>query len=91
MFESSSEQTKRVNIKNLRDSVPASFLTYSTIMRLKPEGKSQASKVLKKITTTSPKHTCKCRKCYRTSLEPQQQMSGEAALALLVEAKLSIY
>lgn len=90
-FQSSSEHTKRVKTKELRESTPVPVLTFATQMGLRAEGKAQASKLLKEITTASPKRASKYRKAYRNSLEPQQQMSSEDALGVLVDAKLSRY
>jgi len=46
-FESSSEQTKRLKTKELRDATPVNILNYATQMGLRATGQAQASKVLK--------------------------------------------
>jgi len=87
-FESSSERTKRLKTKELRDAIPVNILNYATQMGLRATGQAQASKVLHEITSTSPKRASKYRKAYAKSIE-KQVMSAEDALAVLVDAKLS--
>ncbi|KAJ8879419.1 hypothetical protein PR048_020027 [Dryococelus australis] len=87
-FEPSSEHTKQQKTKDLRDSTPVSMLMSATRMILRAEGQSQASALLKEM-MGSPKHAKKYRTAYRERLKPLQLMSGEDALAALVEAKLS--
>ncbi|KAF2902562.1 hypothetical protein ILUMI_03625 [Ignelater luminosus] len=53
------ERTKRQKTKKLREFTPASVLSYATQMGLRDEGQSQASRLLKEITNTSP--TCASR------------------------------
>ncbi|KAK9746517.1 hypothetical protein QE152_g6036 [Popillia japonica] len=57
---------------------------------LRASGKAQASKVIQEI-TTSPKRAIKYRKAYKKVFESEQRqmLSGEDALAMLVDAKLS--
>lgn len=89
-FECSSERTKRLKTKELRDSIPVNILNYATQMGLRATGQAQASKVLHEITSTSPKRASKYRKAYAKSQSiAKQVMSGEDALAVLVDAKLS--
>ncbi|KAK4881350.1 hypothetical protein RN001_004669 [Aquatica leii] len=58
--------------------------------KFKAEGQVQASKVLKDITTFSPARANKYREAYKKSLNSQiQPLSGEDALAVLIDAKLS--
>lgn len=90
-FEACSERTKRLKTKQLRDCTPVSVLSYATQMGLRSEGQSQASTLLKELTNASPERAGKYRKAYRRSLEPPQLMSGDDALAVLVDAKLSRY
>jgi len=87
-FESSSERTKRLKTKELRDAIPVNILNYATQMGLRATGQTQTSKVLHKITSTSPKRASKYRKAYAKSIK-KQVMSAEDALAVLVDAKLS--
>lgn len=59
-------------------------------MSLRASGNPDASKLLKDITATSPKRASKYRKAYKKSLEKKlSMMTGENALALLIDAKLS--
>ncbi|CAH0552515.1 unnamed protein product [Brassicogethes aeneus] len=89
-FESSSERTKRLKTKELRNCTPVSVLTYATQMSLRSEGHVEASKVLQEITSTSPERASRYRDAYKKSLELQPQcMSGEDALAVLIGGKLS--
>lgn len=87
-FESSSERTKRLKTKKLRDSTPVIMLNYATQMSLRATGQAQASKVLQEITNASPKRANRYRNAYIKLLK-KQVMSGEDALAVLVDAKLS--
>lgn len=88
-FNDSSERTKRLKTQELRNTTPASVLTYAARMSLRSEGKVQASKLLSQI-TTSPNRANKYIKAYKTSLDSQaKSLSGEDALAVLVTAKLS--
>lgn len=87
-FETSSERAKRLKTKELRDSTPVNLLTYATEMSLRAVGQAQASKLLHEITSTSPKRASRYRKAYVKSLDAQP-MSGEDALSVLVDAKLS--
>ncbi|KAK5648374.1 hypothetical protein RI129_003266 [Pyrocoelia pectoralis] len=81
-------RTKRLKTKDLRDSTPVSVLNYATQMGLRATGQARASKVLHEITSTSPNRANKYREAYIKSLS-KQMMSGEDALAVLVDAKLS--
>lgn len=88
-FDDSSDRTKRLKTKELRDSTPVSVLTYATRMSLRSAGQVHASKLLKEV-TKSPNRATKYRQAYKTSLESQpKSLSGEDALAVLVSAKLS--
>lgn len=88
-FESCSERSKRLRAKQLRDSSSTSSLVFATCMGLRSEGQIQASKVLKNI-TTSPNRAIKYQNAYKKSVKPQQQLlSGENALSVLIDAKLS--
>ncbi|CAH1109005.1 unnamed protein product [Psylliodes chrysocephalus] len=52
--------------------------------------KYRGFQIIKRHNSTSPKRASKYRKAYKTSIEKEpRQMSGEDALALLVDAKLS--
>lgn len=85
-----SERTKRLKSKDLRDSTSTSLLTHATCMSLRVEGQVQASKVLKDITTSSPDRAKKYQNAYKTSIKPPIQiLSGDDALAVLINAKLS--
>lgn len=87
-FQSSSERTKRLKTKQLRDTTPLSVLTYATQMTLRAEGQPQASKLLKEI-TTSPESATRYTQAYRKSLDAQEQMSGQDALGVLANGKFS--
>lgn len=88
-FTSSAERTKRQKTSELRKATPLDVLTYATQMSLRASGKTEASKVVHEI-TTSPNRATKLRKAYKKSLESETQMlSGEDALAMLIDAKLS--
>lgn len=90
-FNDSSERTKRLKTKELRNTTPASVLSYATRMSLRSEGQVQASKLLSEI-TTSPHRATKYIKAYAASLDSKpKSLSGEDALAVLITAKLSRY
>lgn len=89
-FVESNERTKRKKTEELRKSTPIAELSYATQMGFRATGNTEASKLLKEITTSSPQRASKYKKAYKTSLQKEPcKMSGEDALALLVDAKLS--
>ncbi|KAF2890861.1 hypothetical protein ILUMI_15312, partial [Ignelater luminosus] len=90
-FESCSERTKRRKTEELRESTPVSVLSYATQMGLRAEGQSQASRLLKEITNTSPTRASKYRTAYKKSLEPEHRKPAEDALAVLVDGKSSCH
>lgn len=85
-FELCSARTKRQKTKELRDSVPLPMLTYATQISLRTAGNIQASKSLKELTKSE---TVISQKIQKNRLEKELRMSGEDALAMLVDAKLS--
>ncbi|CAH1108689.1 unnamed protein product [Psylliodes chrysocephalus] len=89
-FEESNELTKRKKTEDLRKNKSIAELSFATQMSLRVSGNTEASKLLKDITSTSPKRASKYGKAYKTLIEKEpRKMSGEDALALLVDAKLS--
>lgn len=90
-FDFCSERTKRLKTKDLRETNSLSALAYATQMSLRAQGNPQASKIVKEITTLSPERANKYKEAYKKSLEPQKvsMNSGEDALSVLVDAKLS--
>lgn len=54
-FENTSERTKRLKTKKLRDHNPTSVLAYATQMSLRSEGHAHASKFLNDMIFTTPK------------------------------------
>lgn len=86
-FEESSNKTKAKKTKWIRDSTPVSVLTHAQQMSLRADGKVQASKILKEITTTTPTRASKYRKSFKKNTI--KQLSPEEALSVIIEAKLS--
>lgn len=85
-FAQCSERTKRRRTENIRQS---SFeeLSYATHMKLRAEGKVEAAKIVKDISSSSPSKAKK----YRSSLEliPEVTLSADEAVSLIMEQKLS--
>lgn len=88
LFESCSERTKKQKTQNLRQTRSVAKLSYATQMSLRASGKAEASKLVNKICTISPKRAYRYRKAYRES-QVLQKLSGEDALVVLVDAKVS--
>jgi len=86
-FTSSSERTKRRKTEEIRSKFTLETLSYATQMSLRASGNLDASKVVKDVTSTSPSRATKYRKAMKSTSETR--LSGEAALLLLIEQKLS--
>lgn len=87
-FEESTDRMKRKKTEDLRKSTPLPELVYTTQMKLKASGQGAASKIIKDI-LSDPSKPSDYSKAYQQSLEPVLMMSGEDAVAVLVEANLS--
>lgn len=86
-FTDSSERTKRRRTEEMRSQSSTEELSYATQMKLRVSGKLDAAKVVKDVTLGSPSKAEK----YRKSLEfvSETILSGDKALSLLIEQKLS--
>lgn len=88
-FENSSERSKRHKTEELRRTIDTEQLTFVTQMKLRAEGKTDASRIIKDI-IKSPKRATKYRKAYSGNLEEMPaQMTPVQALSMFVEAGLS--
>lgn len=89
-FEDCSEQAKRLKTKELRNTTSLPVLLHATCMKLKAEGQVKTSNVIKDMTSSSPNRASEYQKAYKEFSEQKQKLlSGEDALAVLVDAKLS--
>ncbi|XP_030766971.1 uncharacterized protein LOC115890777 [Sitophilus oryzae] len=90
-FEESGDRSKRKKTEQLRSIATVSELSYAAQISLRASGKTDASKVVHEVTATSPTRASKYRKAYKELLKDRgpRLMTGEDALAVLVEAKLS--
>lgn len=90
-FEFSSERSKRLKTQVMRESTSGAVLSFAAQMNLRSEGKSEASQVIKDITTTTPTRASKYKAAYQKSVSSKSDcsMSGEDALAVLIGGKLS--
>lgn len=86
-FQEASSRTKRRKAASLRDNHDVQELLCASEMSLRASGNRDAAKVVKDITTGSPSTASK----YRSSLSKNEEteLSADAALALLVEQKLT--
>lgn len=79
---------KRQRTEDLRKSTALPELVYATLMKLRASGQGVASKIIRDI-LSDPSIHIEYSKTYQLSLETVAMMSGEDAVALLVEANLS--
>lgn len=86
-FEECTKKIKAAKCLDLRKSKPLPKLTYATQMELKAARQREASKLIENVLSDSSKAS-EYTKAYRQSIETMT-MSGEDALALIVEARLS--
>ncbi|KAL4152921.1 hypothetical protein QTP88_000754 [Uroleucon formosanum] len=87
-FEMSSERNKRKKTQEMRNNTSVNVLSHATQMSLRASGQVEAAKLLKEITTSTPTRANKYRKVFKQSEAPKK-LSGEDALAVIVDAKLS--
>ncbi|GBP86804.1 hypothetical protein EVAR_99884_1 [Eumeta japonica] len=92
-FEEATDRTKRVKTKDLRTMHTTQELSYATQMNLRASGQTDAAKILKDITTISPKRATKHRAAfskYGTESSFQaKRLSSSDALSLFVDANLT--
>lgn len=86
-FTMSSERSKRRKTQDIRTSFNSVELAYATQMSLRSSGQSDAAKVIKDVTMTSPLRASKYRKAY--SATDEITLSEEAALSAMIEYKFS--
>jgi len=86
-FATSSDRTKRRKTEDIRSQTSVEELSFATQMSLRASGKLDAAKIVKDVTLGSPSKAEK----YRRSLEftPESILSGDSALSLVIEQKLS--
>lgn len=58
-------------------------------MSLRSSGEVEASKIVKEVTLTTPTRARKYRKAFQMSQQKVAKMSGDEALAMMIEAKLT--
>lgn len=76
--------------KELRNTTSLPLLLHATCTKLRLEGQVEASNLIKEITSSNPKRVSDYQKAYKEFSEKKQKLlSGEDALAVLVDAKLS--
>lgn len=88
-FMECSERTKRQKTEKLRSNTDIHELCYATQMSLRSSGNTDAAKLVKEITFSSPKRATRYRKAFKMSQSPIIQLSGESALSMIVDAKLT--
>jgi len=89
-FEMSSERNKRKITQELRNNTSVNVLGHATQMSLRASGQVEAAKLLKEITTSTPTRASRYRKVFKKQSEQApKKLSGEDALAVIVDAKLS--
>jgi len=64
-------------------------LSHETQMSLRASGQVEAAKLLKEITTSTPTRASRYRKVFKQSAQAPKRLSGEDALAVIVDVKLS--
>lgn len=88
-FYECAERTKRQKTEKLRREHSSEELVFAGQMSLRSSGQLEASKVIKDITQTTPTRAIKYRNAYSRSREEEPILSGEEALAMIIDAKLS--
>ncbi|XP_071635291.1 uncharacterized protein [Temnothorax longispinosus] len=86
-FEDSSERSKRRKTENLRTQSSTEELSYAAQMNLRAEGKVDAAKILKHVTSSSPSKAKRYRKNFQYFEE--DIFTPDEALSLFVELKFS--
>ncbi|KAJ8936203.1 hypothetical protein NQ314_012452 [Rhamnusium bicolor] len=88
-FENISERSKRQKTKKLQAQHSLGELSYAAQMSLRSSGQIDASKVIKDVTTTSPKRALKYRTAYKQLDIPQtRKLQGTEALSIFIDAAL---
>ncbi|CAI6357482.1 unnamed protein product [Macrosiphum euphorbiae] len=89
-FEMSSERNKRKITQELRNNTSVNVLSHATQMSLRASGQVEVAKLLKEITTSTPTRASRYRKVFKKqSAQAPKKLSGEDALAVIVDTKLS--
>ncbi|KAL4090847.1 hypothetical protein QTP88_025613 [Uroleucon formosanum] len=70
--------------------MPVNVLSHATQMSLRVSGQVEAAKLMKELITSTPTCASKYRKVFKQAEAPKK-LSGEDALAVIVDAKLSRY
>ncbi|CAI6375633.1 unnamed protein product [Macrosiphum euphorbiae] len=86
-FEESTERMKRQKTKDLRKSTSLPQLVFATQMKLRASGQTDTSKLVGEI-VSDPSSAQKYINSYKQSIETKS-MSGDDAVALIVDAQLS--
>lgn len=89
-FENVSERSKLLKTKKLRVQHSPGELSYAAQMSLRSSGKIDASKVIKDVTTTSPKRALKYITAYKQLHIPQtRKLQGTEALSMFIDVALT--
>ena len=89
-FDASSERSKRRKTEKLRASHSVSELAYTTQMSLRASGATQASSVLKDVTTKSPSRASRYQAAFQESQKPPPcEISADLALNLIISGKMT--
>lgn len=86
-FDSLSLRSKRRRTKSIRKEYCTESLTFATKMSLKASGKLEASKLIKEVASSSTDEVKKFKKI--SEQDKEHTLSGNEALSLLIENKLS--
>lgn len=90
MFEECNLKVKKRKLKDLVSSKTQEELTLATEMKLMSSGKRDAAKIVKEVSLGSPARATNLRKAKEKSARPEPKLSPEAALGLMIDAKLSV-
>ncbi|CAB3239315.1 unnamed protein product [Arctia plantaginis] len=89
-FEICHIKVKKRKLKELVTSKSQEELTLATQMKLVSSGKRDAANIVKEISLASPSRATKIKKARAAFTKPEPKLSPEAALGILVDAKLSV-
>ncbi|XP_024875226.1 uncharacterized protein LOC112456728 [Temnothorax curvispinosus] len=88
-FTTASERSKRRKTAEMRTTYSTEELSYATQMKLRSSGKLDAANIVKEVTTSSPTRASKYKAAFQATSNVAIPMSDDAALSVVVEAKLT--
>lgn len=88
-FTTASERSKQRRTAEMRTTHSTEELCYATQMNLRSSGKLDAANIVKEVTTSSPTRASKYKAAFQAASNPAIPMSADAALSVVVEAKLT--